>query len=224
MNGILYMDTTIFKDETLYKKGFSLISEERKMKIDRFKNPAPARLSLGAGVLLRIALDRCGLTEKLNEIKYGEHGKPYLEDIDFHFSLSHSGEYAICAYSDVPVGIDLQKVKERLPKHTKKILSEMESAFLKDLDETEQIRMFYRLWARKESLIKWDGRGLRIPLQEISFYEGMTLIDQVEFQGKTVFFREYDRWMPEYAFALCSEKKWLSASIEEITSEILTIY
>lgn len=41
---------------------------------------------------------------------YTEHGKPYLPDYsDVHFNISHSEKYVVCAVSDKPVGVDIQK-------------------------------------------------------------------------------------------------------------------
>ena len=55
MNGILYMDVSVFEDVLLYEKGKTLLSAERRMYMEKLKNPKAARLSLGAGVLLFFA-------------------------------------------------------------------------------------------------------------------------------------------------------------------------
>ena len=109
---ILYMNVNMLKDADLYQKGMNMVSSERKEKINQMKNPVPARLSLGAGILLRIALEEKGYAHLIEDICYGKNGKPFLKDVDFHFNLSHSGAYAVCAYGDQPIGIDLQIIKE----------------------------------------------------------------------------------------------------------------
>lgn len=221
MNGILYMNVNLLKNEELFRKGMAMISQERQEKIQRFKNGTPARLSLGAGILLQIAMEKCGLIERLNDIKYGAYGKPYLPNSDFHFSLSHSGEYAICVYSYIPVGADLQKIKEKIPSHTKRILSETEHVHLNSLHEEEKKVLFYRLWAKKESLIKWDGRGLRLSLQDLSFIKNGEIINCFIFEEKTLYFKEYTAFLPEYSFCICSEEDSFPDKAEEITSEFL---
>ena len=123
MNGILYMDVSVFEDVLLYEKGKTLLSAERRMYMEKLKNPKAARLSLGAGVLLFFALQKCNYTEQLEKIKKTPLGKPYLKGIDFQFNLSHSGTYALCAYSNRNIGADLQQIKEKLPEKTEKILS-----------------------------------------------------------------------------------------------------
>ncbi len=40
-------------------------------------------------------------------------GKPFLETREKYFSISHSGEYIVLAFSDVDCGVDIEKIKER---------------------------------------------------------------------------------------------------------------
>ena len=224
MNGNLLLNIEILENEAINEKVNLLISQERKGKIDHMKSQKPARLSLGAGLLTHIALEKCGLTDKINNIEYGQHGKPYLPNSDFHFNLSHSGNHVVCVYSDEPVGVDLQRVKEDLPKHTKKILSDDETLYLNSLEAHEQIVDFYRLWSRKESLIKWDGRGLRISLSEVSVTKNKKINNEITFEGDLLYFKEIDFLLPKYTFCICSKKKNFPSMIQEITAEFLTKY
>ena len=221
---ILYMDTSIFEEETVFEKGMSLISMERKNKIRKYKNQMPARLSLGAGVLLRIALEEHGLGDQIGKIKIGVHGKPYLENTAFHFSLSHSGKYALCAISTLPIGADLQQIKVKLPQRTNRILTNGEKAYLARLTEEERIQTFYRLWARKESLLKWDGRGLRLPMEQFSFVQDDNLTDAILFEGNTLHFREYQELFQEYAVCLCNGTGIFPEKMRQITAGFLIKY
>ena len=222
MYGIYYMHVSVLEDPKLFAKGMSLVSAERREKVQKLKNKIPARLSLAAGILLAFALEKCGLGDRRDDIKYQAHGKPYLEYSDFYFSLSHSGEYAVCVYGDAPLGADIQKIKEKLPTHTKKILSEEEITFLNAMSEQGRRTAFYQIWARKESLIKWDGRGLRIPLHTISCVKDGQMVEQMNFEGKMVFFGKWN--IPKYAFSICSEKELEINKLTEITTKILTKY
>ena len=222
MNGIFYMHVSVLEKPELFEKGLALVSADRREKVKKLKNPIPARLSLAAGLLLRFAMEKSGQENRLSDIELSVYGKPYLKDTDFHFSLSHSGEYAVCVYGDVTLGTDIQRIKEKMPMHTKKILSEDEMLYLNSMDERDKTKAFYHIWARKESLIKWDGRGLRIPLHTISCIMENKMVEQLQFEEKRVFFRELD--IPEYAFSICSEKELKINEITEITTKILTKY
>ncbi|MBQ5708780.1 MAG: hypothetical protein IIV62_02340, partial [Anaerotignum sp.] len=149
---LLYMNISVFDDKNAFEKGMLLISENRKRQIDKINNPVTARLSLGAGVLLHIALKEEGNLNFYDQIKYGAHGKPYLEDVPFYFNLSHSGEYVICAYDDRPIGADIQLKKGTIPSRLNKIYSELEMKRYSILNEKEQKDFFYNIWTRKESL------------------------------------------------------------------------
>lgn len=221
---LLYMDASILKDITLFNRGMELISADRRNRIMNLKNPEVARLSLATGLLLRIALERSGLLFRLNEIQYEKHGKPYIDAENFYFSLSHSETYAICAYSNNDLGVDLQKIKPALPKSTQKILSVDEKEYLLTLNEKEHVAFFYRVWSMKESLIKWDGRGLRLPLTELSFIQGKKIVDSLIFEKKTLFFTESELLFPDYALCICTEKKQTIKNIECIDSKFLTNY
>jgi len=103
-------------------------------------------------------------------------------------------------------------------------LSKDETSFLTKFTQPEQTQLFYRLWARKESLIKWDGRGLRLPLQEISFIKNGTLTDILEWEDKTLYFKEYPKINEKYAVCICKEGTDFARNAEEITAEMLKIF
>lgn len=100
-----------------------------------------------------------------------EGGKPYFPAYpDFHYNISHSGSYAVCAFCDQPVGIDLQKIPEdprRVLLIAKRFFSGEEQEALRELqgkNETEAMcRLFCRYWTARESYIKLTGRGLAEP-------------------------------------------------------------
>ncbi len=221
MTGIYYIDVRLFENENLFEKCMSLISEKRWEYIRNLKNPVAARLSLGAGILERIVLEKNGYDTK--DIRYTVQGKPYL-DADFHFNLSHSGNFVTFVHSDIPAGIDLQKIKKDIPKYTARILTEDEAALLQTLPDTDKREMFYRIWTRKESLIKWDGRGLRIPLQNISAANTNGLCDKTLFEKKELYWKEEALLLPEYALCVCCEGELVINEIIEITAQFLTKY
>ena len=220
-------DASKLEEETVFATALMQVTAERQEEIGRRKNPAVRRLSLAAGLLLKEVFEQTGHTEQLAEIKKGEHGKPYLPFVPFYFNLSHSGEYASCAFGEMPLGVDLQMVKETVPKYTSRILSAEEAAFLQKLSAEEARILFYRLWARKESVIKWDGRGLRLPLAEISFIKKdiynkeETLTNCIVFEGRKLYVREYTELLPRYVLCVCSETEEISAAWEEVSGKIL---
>ncbi|MCD8364885.1 MAG: 4'-phosphopantetheinyl transferase superfamily protein [Clostridiales bacterium] len=100
----------------------------------------------------------------------GEYGKPYIEELpDVHFSISHSGGFWACAIGSAEVGLDLQEVKEvREEKLARRFFHPSEVEWL----EEHGFDQFSRLWAYKESYVKYTGVGLRDGMDYFSVVDG----------------------------------------------------
>lgn len=200
----VWMDTAEWTEKEL-TKAMPFLTSERKGRLNKLKNPSAFRLSVGAGLLLYFALRKNGLQNRVDEIQKGIHGKPFLPDSGFFFNLSHSGNIALCAFGDIDLGADIQQIKKSIPQKTAKILSPQEKEYLKAKEGRGQVEAFYKIWARKESLMKWDGRGLRLPMQTFSVIQDNTLVNELTFEGKTISFHEHR--LPGYAVSICWEEE-----------------
>lgn len=100
--------------------------------------------------------------------RYGEKGKPYFREIPLCFSLSHSGDYVLCAVSRQEVGADLQKIQPvDVWKLAKRFFSESECRTLERCEsEGERQRLFFGFWSRKEAFGKLTGEGVAAVLRE----------------------------------------------------------
>jgi 4'-phosphopantetheinyl transferase len=123
---------------------------------------ATALLRVAAGAWLRRAprevvvdrtCDRCG----------EPHGPPGLPGSGLYASISHAGEYAAVALSDVaPVGVDVERIGRVAfgpllgavcsPEERRHVRSEAD---------------FYAYWTRKESVLKATRVGLSMPMREV---------------------------------------------------------
>jgi phosphopantetheinyl transferase len=99
-------------------------------------------------------------------IKIADTRKPYLPDEQFHFSISHCGDYAAAIVSrDKRVGIDIEIPVEKIEKIKNKFLSEKEITLFDlhgDSDKphsTFNIKDLTLLWSCKEAVFKWYGNG-----------------------------------------------------------------
>ena len=100
-------------------------------------------------ILTRVAIKKAfGIDIAKQEFCYNEYGKPYLLNYpDVHFNISHSGEYVVCAVSDMPVGIDIQKISEYNPAVAKRICTEQELEQIENsFDKSSE---FIKLWTLK---------------------------------------------------------------------------
>jgi 4'-phosphopantetheinyl transferase len=94
------------------------------------------------------------------------HGKPYLAEppLDtLRFNLSHSGDLAVVAVaSGREVGVDVEATRagRRMEGIASRWFNAEEAAALEALGGSEQERLFYRLWARKEAYLKATAEGI----------------------------------------------------------------
>lgn len=92
-------------------------------------------------------------------------GKPFLVNYpNIHISISDSGEYTVCAFAPVPVGIDLQEIRflHKTPLQlAHRFFTSTEYEMIRSAgDKEEQADLFCRLWTIKESCLKCTGQGL----------------------------------------------------------------
>lgn len=105
-------------------------------------------------------------------LAYTAYHKPYLSlnDTPLQFNVSHSHEIAVYAFTlQHAIGIDIERIKEiDYEKIAQRHFSADEYTRLMTLPAIERSIAFYRLWSRKEALLKAVGKGLHIPLHSFS--------------------------------------------------------
>lgn len=115
-------------------------------------------------------------------IYYNEEGKPLVEGL--FFNLSHSGNYAVLAEANSSVGVDIEEMVTPGDWVREALTAQEYEWMLLGKDERDQQERFYRLWTRKESLVKCDGHGFSLSPGEIST---MPVVESrlIDYSGKT---------------------------------------
>lgn len=144
-----------------------LLDNDRAQKVSAIRSKRERIRSIFAGLLLRYAFLQAGYgidAWQHVEIGKGTYGKPYIKGYhDFHYGLSHSGEWVICAADNMPVGADIQEIRPWKMTLAKRFYHKDEYNRLLVLGETDlnrQTQEFYSMWAAKESVVKLCGRGI----------------------------------------------------------------
>lgn len=98
----------------------------------------------------RCALNQ--LTGRKNMITYLPTGRPVIEGSDLHISISHTGQWVtVLTHPDKRIGIDIERISDRLVRVKNKFLTEAELRFVDFQCEKPQLAI---MWATKESLYK----------------------------------------------------------------------
>ena len=182
-----------------------LISQEKQERIKKFHFFKDARNCLLGDVLARNEICRAtGLSSKHLEFSVNSYGKPLLTNIPhIHFNISHAGHYVACALADEPVGIDIEVINLPDMKIAERFFTSDEITYIMSGDH---MLRFYEVWTKKESRIKWEGKGLHKSLRSFSVF------DPCE-QGQITYHKVFQT---EEAICHVSSTKRLSPSVSVI--------
>ena len=192
------------------KRLCELLDSDRMVKVRTLKHQKEKERSICAGLLLRYAFLQAGYHENAwqqIEIEKGEYGKPQMKEYpDFHYSLSHSGEWVVCAADAAPVGADVQEMKPWKMQLAKRFYHREEYSrllALGEMDADRQTRAFYRMWTAKESVVKRTGRGIGAGVSRYVTTEDFQCVYD-EAANETIHIKQYDE-LEGYIVCVCSE-------------------
>jgi 4'-phosphopantetheinyl transferase len=99
------------------------------------------------------------------------HGRPRVPGAPLMLSISHSGDLiGVAATAGTPVGLDVETATRRADDSLiEYALSPAERAAVSGLLPEQRTTAFFTYWTRKEAVMKATGKGLKIPLQSITF-------------------------------------------------------
>nr|MCR5746144.1 4'-phosphopantetheinyl transferase superfamily protein [Lachnospiraceae bacterium] len=139
---------------------FEHLPYDDRERIGRFKIEADRIRGTVGTLLIRSMAERVFPDEEI-VIGRTEMGKPYLYGKEgYEFSLSHSGDMIVLAVGRLPVGVDVEIVKEKDWRMFHRFLSKEEMKMIEG-DKDPEIR-FFEVWTVREAFSKEEGQGLRI--------------------------------------------------------------
>ena len=158
-----------------------LLPPWRRERTERLKHSPARQESLAAGLLLGCVMERWNISP-WEPVTILPAGKPVFSGReDVWFSLSHSGRYAMCAVSGMPVGADVQLMRPVNLSMARR-LHPGERDWLSRQAEEERENAFFRLWTRKEAWVKAVSEERTLSLSEtdvIHRLPGLTFRDWV---------------------------------------------
>ncbi|MEO7394036.1 MAG: 4'-phosphopantetheinyl transferase superfamily protein [Chitinophagaceae bacterium] len=93
-------------------------------------------------------------------IQIADTRKPFLPNEQYHFSISHCGDYAAAIVSkDSRVGIDVEIPVQKIERIADKFLSKGEKEIFNIKCSILNIQLTTLLWSSKEAIFKWHGNG-----------------------------------------------------------------
>lgn len=134
---------------------------------------------LGSRYLLHLMSGRIDRGKFTKDI----HGKPHLENSNFHISISHSKEHVAVIASKLLIGIDIQHYVSKIYRIKHKFVNNDE---IVDIPENRYHEALHVIWGAKESLYKAYGK------RSLDFKKNIIIRDldlsqnQGKFYGKVI--------------------------------------
>jgi len=163
-----------------------------------------------------ILASRLGCTPDRIQVARSPLGKPYLpQHPDIQLSVSHSGEWFVCAVSSQPVGVDLQEhtplrgetreyAAQRYSKIARRFFHRQEAEFVLEDPQNH----FFVVWTAKESYVKFTGKGMDDTYADFcvvneALYLQLLLNEKISWQAENVFFHLCS-FRDNYTLCLCT--------------------
>lgn len=154
-------------DDASWRTLLEAASPGRKERANRCRKEETARQCIVAEVLLRYGLSRQYGAIPAYTLTIGESGKPMIPELpEFQFNLSHCGSWVVFAWSEQPVGIDVQRCSGERPALVRRHFTQREQDYISSGENaSERTARFCRIWTAKESWLKYLGTGLTVDLR-----------------------------------------------------------
>ena len=131
------------------------LSELEKISFEKYKNENVKKEKIVSAILKN---------KYIGDYHLKEYGKPISNNK--YFNISHSDGYIALAIDQVPVGIDIENIRNAEEDLRNYISNDEEKKYIHD-DES-----FFEVWTNKEALVKANGNGIN---QEINTIQSLPL-------------------------------------------------
>lgn len=143
------------------------LSELEKISFEKYKNENVKKEKIVSAILKN---------KYIGDYHLNEYGKPISNNT--YFNISHSDGYIALAIDQVPVGIDIENIRNAEEDLRNYISNDEEKKYIHD-DES-----FFEVWTNKEALVKANGNGIN---QEIKTIQSLPLNAIRTYDNKTYF-------------------------------------
>ena len=188
----------------------SLLNKDEQERANRFAFERDRnRFICFRGVLRCLQGRYIGQNPREVHLLYGEFGKPFLKQERIFFNVAHSHNMGLIGISrSFPLGVDIEQIRS-FPEAqllSEQFFSDREKRMIRQTKE--DIKVFFRIWARKEAFIKALGRGLSQSLERFDVVDesGDWIEYIVDPQGSESYQLRDLSVDPDYSAALCFRK------------------
>lgn len=167
-----------------------LLSEHLQKKISSYLGNKKKQQRIDGLALLATALKNHKINENaINLIYYNSFGKPFI-NTEIDFSISYSNNTTVLGFiKKGSIGVDVERIRTVDCTLFKDYFSLKEWEFMSQNSFNEVV--FFKLWTRKEAVVKAIGKGVFIELNLVEVLQDFIIIDDKKLYLTTEFTDEY---------------------------------
>lgn len=151
-----------------------VLSVEEKSRVERYhQKKDKIRFTIGRGMLRFILAKYLNVFPSSLTFKQGHYNKPYLDRPDFHFNVSYAEDLIVIGVAFEEIGVDIEYISHTLNYNelAEEVFTQAERNFIASSSKGREY--FFKLWTRKEALLKGVSRGLGDDLKNFSCLDGL---------------------------------------------------
>ena len=152
--------------EEEYDQYFLELPKEMRQKISKYRFREDRYRTIAGKIMLLKYLKK-STKFNLSDVNTTKYNKPYIENCDINFNISHSGRYTIAVFSNSnQIGVDIEDMTNEID------LDDFRGVLLEDefnqiQNSKNRLEKFYTIWTIKEAILKAEGRGLIDDMKEV---------------------------------------------------------
>lgn len=122
-------------------------------------------------------------------IRRTQNGKPYIDNLSLHLSVSHSEHLWVCLIGESENGVDIQRRDHRnYQAIARRFYQPEEQTAVQNVG----LDSFISIWCRKEAFIKYYGMTIGETIDWLNVAQDGAPSKEIEYRGNTIFFSDLD--------------------------------
>ncbi len=138
---------------------YNKLPKLKKDKIDKFRNNETKIKSIIGEMILEKLLSKYNLSYESLDYYINDYGKPYINNNDTFFNISHSYDYVVTTISNNEIGIDIEKIRKTPLNVINQFATEKEKEYILSSTKNIEERIF-KIYTLKEAYFKMLGTNL----------------------------------------------------------------
>ncbi len=185
-------------DSRFFELALEKLPPQKQEAIRKIKHKMTAQESILGWTMVFEAFKKYSNIEP--QLVFSENGKPYFENTQFYFNISHSDGTVCAAVAKCEIGIDVQRIKPASLAMKNRVLSSGEFQAVGQSDNPDE--RFIDFWSKKESYLKYTGQGIAQDLKKLDF---SGCAENGSFVFRNLNFNSF--FLEECKVTVCSEDK-----------------